>query len=1799
MKNIKLLLLLINSLFIIAGCGPSNVVKVSDFSPQGKVENLTTFTIEFSENLAPPEIQDKWLTDEFVKFEPKISGKFKWTSAKTLIFSPDSPLDPIQDYKAQITNKVLFNTNYSPDFKEYEFHTPDFDATSADFFWTQIPNQNYKLSVQANLHFNYPVVPGQLKDYLEVLRDGVEVKDFQIMSESPADVIAINFGDVNQTNKNQDLVVIIKKGLQSILGKKPLQDGRKFKQQLPPITRLAITSVSSGYDGNTGWILVNTTQTVDEKKLKDFVSTNPHRDLTFTVNQNSFRIEADFGGIPTIDLSIKKGLPGLYGGQLEFDYSQTISLVNLNPSINFADKSGIYLMLSGQKNLEVNAVNLDKVEVEVSQVFKNNLIYFLDRYGYYDEYNDYYNDRNYYVENFGRSLYTQKIDLPDKQNWLQKFTINLNKVIGQKYKGIFVVNVRSEDDLWRSDAKMVALSDLGIITKKSKDEIIVFINSIATTDPVPDVNISVISTNNQTILSGKTGKDGIIKFTDVKSKIEGFTPRLIIAEKDNDFNYIDLNKTRVETSRFDVGGIYEYAEGYNAFLYSERNLYRPGEKINLSGIVRNGKIKVIKDIPVIVKIITPTGKVFDKYKETLNDEGSFELSFDIPGFAQTGEYNAELYTGSSQLIGSYKFSVEDFVPDKIRVRVKSDKEKVKPGETVSVDVESEFLFGAKAAGLKYEGEVQLIYSPYISKKYPKFDFSQSSIVNSKIENTRVDGLLDENGKANLKYTIPKDIETGGIFKGSFYVSVFDLTGRTVNQAANFSVYPDDYYIGIKKGDYYFGTNEKINFQLVAVDQNDKPLGSFKAKASLVRYEWQTVLKKNNQNQYYYASEQKAITEWTRDIDISGGPKDFSFSVIKSGKYELRVSKAGSSDYQKTQFYAYGWGSSTASSFEVDKEGRVEIVLDKKSYSPGETAKVLITAPFSGKVLLTFERDNVIDYKYINLENRSTQVEESITEDFMPNVYVTATLFRKHSLDNSAPFLVAHGFVSMKVERKENKLPVTISAPKKIKPNTRQQITVSTLPEKNIYVTLAAVDEGILQIKDYKTPDPYGFMYAKRSLMVSTHDLYKLLLPEIISMNPTPGGGENEELKQIQKRTNPIPSQRFKLLSVWSGILKSNSEGKVTVPVDIPQFNGDVRLMAVVYSGSRFGNAEEHMKVADDIILEAEIPRFLSTNDSLNTTVSVINNTSSKGQVNVSLNVSGPLNVTSSKDHSVTIEPNSVGRVNFSINTGKQVGTGKITFTTSGIAKVKKDYDISIRPISPYVVENGSGMIKAEQNVDIKIPAGYLKGTQKSTLTMSKFPAVKFAKQLRYLVGYPYGCIEQTVSKLFPQLYFEDLAKLVAPQYYKTHNPNYFVNEGIKKIESMQLADGSISYWPGETYTNWWGSVYAAHFLVEARKAGFGVSESVLSKLINYIAKRARENKTYDYVTYSNGMRTVKKIANKEILYSLYVLALAGKSDISTMNYYKARPHLLTNDTWYLLAGAYAIAGQWNTYYEMMPKTYTPEKTIRLTGGCFDSEVRANAIMLNVVLEVQPTSDQIPYMIKHLSELADQIYSTQDRSFTFLALGKAAKLNANTKINVKIILNNKTLKTYDGTDLTLDLPENSSSITLSGTGTGAVYYFWNTSGIKLNNNVKEEDSFMKVRRTYYEYSTGREVNYNTVGQGQLLVCKISLTGMERSAENIVITDMLPAGFEIENPRLSTSTELQWKPKNPVDVQYLDIRDDRLLLFTNLQANSTREFYYMLRVVNKGKFQLPVIGAEAMYDPEFHSYNGAGVMKVVGR
>ncbi|MCB9232271.1 MAG: alpha-2-macroglobulin family protein [Bacteroidia bacterium] len=1794
------------ALFLLLSACNRNLVRVEHFTPSGQVDEFTTFEIMFSKDLAPQEKLNEWLDDEFATFDPPIRGKFKWVSPNSLLFSPENALKPGTDYKVEITDKVLFGAKLSTKFETYTFHTAYFDATKVDFFWSRVPRSDFKVSAKVNLYFNYDVDPKLLKDYLIIEKEGKEFTNYTIETEDHAPVIAIDLGQQQQTEKDLKFKLRVKSGMKCLVTDRPMEDERAFDLLLPPITRLTITGTSTGFnDNNAGWIVVHTTQEVDQAMLTKFVSLDPSKNVTFSTSENSFRMDGTFSPGDKFDLTVKKGLPGLYGGTLENEFTEEIVLADLSPSLEFSDDKGKYMMRSGLKNLSVKAVNVPEVEVEIHEVFANNLLFFLYQNGngyYYDDYyGDYYEDYyydydndNHSVGNFGKLLHRDTVRLGNLKNYRYDFTVNVEKHLDKRFRGIYVVKVRDFDDYWRRDSKVIAVSDIGMIARKSRDQLNVYINAIGTAQPMPETEVLLISSNNQTLMKGTTDAQGMVTFNDVQAQTEGFQPRLIVAVKGDDYNFIDLRETSIETSRFEVGGKDEVSEVYDTYIYADRNLYRPGETANISAIVRTKDITPVTDIPVLLKIISPQGRVFKTYNKKLNAQGSFEQDVKLPDALQTGEYVAEVYSGNKDLMASYRFSVEEFVPDKIRVMLDGDKEALKPGESLNLNIMGEYLFGAPAAGHACEIDVRLNHTPFYSKKYPDFNFHNSSVSNQYVDNETFSEVLDEKGKFNFAYTMPSGIRAGGLLSGTVYVSVFDATGRTVNRSYGFKGLARDSYLGIKSPRYYYGTGEVLEFPIAAVDGMDNDLKNFPVEVEVIRRNWKSVLVKQSGYWRYESQREEEVAMPRRKQSVSG-KGSFSFKAERSGDYEIRLYKQGSSEYVSQSFYCYGWGGTTATSFEVNKEGRIEMVFDKKTYEPGETAKVLFTTPFSGQMLVTFEQNKVLESRYLTVENNSAELQIPITDAHLPNFYVTATLFRPHDGSNNTPFLVGHGFESVGVEKKSNKLAVEIVAPEKIKPRTTQEVVVKTTAGQDVHVTLALVDEGILQIKGFKSPDPYAYMYAKRALRVNSYDMYELLLPEISAAKSSPAGGDE---MGSGKRANPITAQRFKLLSYWSGIRKSDGNGEVRLQVPIPQFNGEARLMAVAYTGPRFGSASKPMKISDDVVMMPAIPRVLSVTDSIALPVSLMNTTSKSGEIKVSLKVEGPLKVTSKATQSIKLDGKSTGSVSFGVEAMNAAGKGKIILQASGLDNVTQDIEIAVRPVSPLVTETGSGTLVAGKEVAVQIPGGYIPASQHTRITISRFPGVKLAKHLKDVVGYPYGCLEQTTSKAFPQLYFEDLAAAVAPDKFFAGNPVYFVNEAITKIQSMIRNDGAFNYWPNGGYYNWWASVYATHFLVEAKKAGYNVNDNTLSTALGFVSRQAASKQTFNYSFYRNNVWVTEVKASKETIYSLYILALAGKGDLSTCNYYRAHQHLLTNDTRYLLAGAFALQGDWNAFHEIVPNAFTPEKAARLSGGSYDSEIRSNAIILSVLMDVDPKNTQIPLLVKYLSNLDESHwYSTQDKCWGFMALGKAAKKSASADMKVDIQVAGKSVGNYAGGNyqLTSDLL-NGKTVTLKPTGTGEIYYFWNTEGIKDGAEyvVKEADHMVSVRRTFYDRE-GKAIIGDNFRQGDLVVCKISVTTGNRSVDNVAITDMIPAGFEIENPRLTTSTSLNWL-QNTLYPEYMDVKDDRMLLFTNLYNSTSRDFYYMLRVVTAGKFKLPVIGAEAMYDPEFNSFHGARVITV---
>ncbi|OQX99864.1 MAG: hypothetical protein B6I20_09575 [Bacteroidetes bacterium 4572_117] len=1668
-----------------------------------------------------------------------------------------------------------------------DFHTPYLKIEKLSAYYAKMPLQKNKSVVRYDLEFNYKIKPADLKKHLKVKYDGEET-DFELLGHEHSQKVSLFLNKVGVDEGSHKAEISIKRGVNISNVTVSKSDINVSTKILDP-NNFKIDKVKAKHDGFTGTITVTATQDVLSTNIRSFIEILPKINYTVTVKGHGIIIKSDdFDVAKSYVLNLKKGLSGTLGGKLAYEYTEEISFGKLKPEIKILNKKAEYLSAKGNKNIAVRIVSLPEVKVKISKVYKNNLVnYYGNSYNYNDYYyDDYYSSSAREVGNLGDVVWEKTIKTKNlkKSNGTRLFNFTFQDKVAH-LEGLYVLEIRSKNDYWVKTRKIISISDIGIIAKQGKNNITIFTNSIKTAEPISNVKIEVIGRNNQSLGSVLTNNDGLAIFKLKEFPAKGFTPSLITAKLNNDFNVLPYNKTRVGTSRYEINGRSDNLAGYDAFIYGDRDIYRPGETIHISTIIRDDNWKVPGQIPVKLKFIAPNGKVFTTIKKTLNKHGSFETDIKLPASSPTGGYIAEIYTSTGVFLSSSKIKVEEFVPDRIKVVSKVNKKDIFLIEPLILNLTVNNLFGPPAANRKYEVQQNIKRRYFYSKNYASYNFGieggrtyfKSNVRSGK---TNIQGIAIEN------YKFPNTYSDMGVLQADYFITVFDETGRPVNRKKTVNVYTQKVFYGIEINDYYNKTNRMMKIPIIAVDKNGKALNGVQAKVELIKHEYRTVLAKSG-SYYRYKSEHEEIVKQSKTIVLNADKTVFKFTPQSSGKYEIRIKKPGTKTHVSSSFYAYGWGSTTNSSFQVNTEGNIDIELDKDKYQVGDKAKVILKTPFSGKVLITIEREDVTDHFYIKTDRRAASFDLDIKEDFVPNVFISATLIKAHDVSD-IPLTVAHGYAPVMVENPTNKLSVSINAVKKSHSKTKQTIKVKSAP--NTAVTIAVVDEGILQVTGFASPDPYRFFYRKRELGVKSYDIYPFLFPEIALKTGKEGGG----IGGLEKRINPMTNKRFKLVAFWSGILITDNAGYATYEVDIPQFSGDLRIMALAYKNKAFGSADDHMKVADPIVISAALPRFLSPKDVVEMSVTLSNTTNKASNCVVNIAATGKLDVKGEKKQTVRIEPNSEKQLYVKLAAKPTIGQANVKVSVNAGGKTyTNETDISVRPASPLQKISGSGSVAGGTSVKTNMDLSrFMKQSIDNKLIISKSPLVEFADDLDYLIAYPYGCVEQTISKAFPQLYYQELAKDLTAT--KGFDPNYNIKEAIRKLQLMQLYNGAMSYWPGHGRETWWGSVYAAHFLIEAKKAGYAVDQTMLDKLYSYMKMKLKKRKTITY--WYNGTKN-KKIAPKEVAYSLYVLALADEAKKSTMNYYKSRMELLSLDSKYLLATAYALAGDKEKYKQILPPAFEGEISNPVFGGSFHSPIRDEAIALNALLEVDPDNQQIGILARHLSQKMKKrrYLNTQERVFAFLAMGKMARDAAKSKVTGKIFSNNKQIEKYEKGTLVLKTKKLAGGdISIDTKGKGKLYYFWDAEGIAADGSYIQEDNFMKVRKTFFSRS-GQPITSNSFKQNDLIVVRLAIIGTSStSIDNVVISDILPAGFEIENPRISAVPGMNWI-KNKSYPVYQDVRDDRINLFVTVN-NKARHYYYIVRAVTPGIFQMGPVGADAMYNGEYHSYHGGGVITI---
>jgi len=1785
-----------------------NSVKLDYTNAKGEVPQLGNLVFRFSNSLVKDSMLNQWDSTEYISFEPSIKGRFRWQSPDELVFSPSTQLMAATAYKAKIGSEVLRHSKYGAvkNADGLNFHTPALTLDNAQVTWVLQDEQSRVPVPQVDLYFNYRIDPNELKDKLKIEVDGKPMQH-TVQTLSADNKISVRINGLAKTeDKNYDAKIIIDKGLKPEDGTNVTTDALTSSLSIPSPYVLTIQNVESEHDGTDGVVTITTSQQLTSENLSSFIKFQPQIKYTTELTDNGLMIRSSgFDVEKSYTLTIEQGLRGKIGGVLKEEYNGSVAFGELESNIAFTNSKAVYLSKQGGKNIEVKITNVPKVKIVISKIYETNLLV-SNRYGYSpretqasgdDEGDDEYSYNYDYASSrdeatMGDVIYEKEVDTRSLPKSGSGRILNFSQFEDRlpEFKGIYHVMIRSTKDYWVRDSRFISLSDIGLIAKQGDDKIFVFANSIKTTNALEGVNISLYANNNQLIGTGSTNAEGVTEISYTKKDFSGFRPAMVIAKTADDFNYLPFNNTVVNTSRFDVGGKRNNTTGLDAFIYEERDIYRPGEKINFSVIIRDRQWKNPGDIPVKLKFLLPNGKELKSFRKNLNEEGSVEGAIPIDMSAITGSYSLEVYTSNDVLLGSKNFMIEEFVPDRIRVSTKLDKNFLKLGESTALDISAMNFFGPPAANRNYECEIQVKQKNFSPGKFSDYNFDLAN-PNATIEKQVKEGKTDADGHAVESFTLDKMYANNGLLQANFYTTVFDETGRPVSRASSVDLVTQDVFFGIRDDwFYYYALNQPVKFQLAAVNKDGNEVNAT-AKVQVIKHEYKTVLARSGS--YFRYESQKEDKLMIENQVTVGNNAVYSFIPRSPGDYELRVYHPGANSYVSRSFYSYGsWSWGDNSSFEVNNEGHVDIELDKKSYYSGETVKALFKTPFSGRLLVTTETDHVLSYQYVSVDKRAATVELKMSSDDVPNVYITATLIKPHDLSD-IPLTIAHGFMNVKVEEKSRKMPVEITAQKSVRSRTHQKVKVRAAPGS--FVTLAAVDNGVLQVSDFKTPDPYDYFYQKKALQVDAYDLYPLLFPEVRAKLSSTGGDADLEMK---KRVNPMPAKRIKILSYWSGIAKANGSGEANFEIDIPQFSGQVRLMAVAYKEQRFGSSENTMTVADPIVISTALPRFLSPGDTVTVPVTLSNTTSKATNVSADLKVSGPLKIVGGINRSLSLNANSEGHATFQVVADPAIAVGKISVVVSGLGeKFSDETEISVRPPSTLQKMSGSGSIAggAAQQVVINT-SDFIPGSINYQLVISRSPALELTDHLRYLVEYPYGCTEQTVSAAFPQLYYGDIADLVGlNQKQNKLNANTNIIEAIRKIKMRQLYNGAVTLWDNEDREDWWATIYAAHFLLEARKAGFDVDNSLIETMLSYIATRLKNR---ELIVYYYNRNENRKIAPKEVAYGLYVLALAGRSNISAMNYYKSTQGILALDSKYLLASAYAIGGDRRSFNEMLPTSFSGEESVPQTGGSYYSDIRDEAIALNALIDVDPANSQIGLMAKHVSDKLKNRYwlSTQERAFAFLALGKLARSANKSDVSAEVKVNGKMIaKVSNGWKGDASLLKG-NNVRIETKGSGRLYYYWQSEGISASGRYKEEDNYIKVRKRFYD-RFGNPLTGNTFKQNELIIVGISLeNAYTTTLDNVVITDLLPAGFEIENPRTKEIPGMDWI-KNMDEPTALDVRDDRIHLFVNLRFYRPQLYYYAVRAVSPGIYKMGPVSADAMYNGEYHSYNGAGVIRVV--
>ena len=1341
----------------------------------------------------------------------------------------------------------------------------------------------------------------------------------------------------------------------------------------------------------------------------------------------------------------------------------------------------------------------------------------------------------------------------------------------------------------------ILASNLGMIVKRnSLNKLWIAVNNILDTKPVAKAQVTIYNFQLQPIGKGETNGEGLVEITP-----KG-VPFIAVAEADKQKAYVRVvDGEEQSVSRFDVGGK-DIQKGLKGFIYGERGVWRPGDTLHISFMLEDREKRIPDKHPVALEIYNPRGQFYTKMISTQGTNGFYTFAVPTQADDPTGLWNAYVKVGGTAFHKSLR--IETIKPNRLKITLALPTILQASSKDVYAPLTSSWLTGATASRLKAKVEMSLSKVNTQFKNYGQYLFNNPATDFTTVRADVFNGVLDAEGRAGVNIQLPVATGAPGMLNATLTTRVFEPGGDASIYSQTVPFSPFTSYVGINlnqpKGKY-IETDKDHVFDIVTVNDQGQPVNRSNLEYKIYRISWSWWWENGEESFGTYINNSSITPVASGNLQTTGGKASFKFRINYPdwGRYLVYVKDRESGHATGGTVYI-DWPDWRGRSNKTDPSGikMLAFSLDKDSYEIGETATAIIPAAAGGRALVSLENGStVLQQQWLEVSDQGdTKLTFKITPEMAPNVYLHISLLQPHAQTvNDLPVRM-YGIAPVFVTNRQTILQPQIKMPEVLRPETDFNVTVSEKSGKPMTYTLAIVDDGLLDLTNFKTPDPWNEFYAREALGIRTWDMYDDVLGasggRYSSLFST---GGDASLKPADAKAN-----RFKPVVKFIGPFYLAKGKQQTHTLKLPMYVGSVRAMVVAGQDGAYGNAEKTAFVRTPLMLLSTLPRVLSTQEEITVPVNVFAMENQVKNVTVSLEASGAgVQITGNRQQSLTFDQPGDQLAYFTLKTGSKTGKATIHLTASGNGQqTKETIEIEVRNPNPVVTLRNSQWIEAGQEAELSYTlAGSSSANNQVQLEVSRIPSVDISRRFDFLYNYQHHCTEQLTSKALPLLFVSQF-KAVDEQEAEKIKTN--VQEAIRQIYARQLPNGGFVYWPGNAVADEWITSYTGMFLTLAQEKGYAVHPNVLNKWKRF-QRAAAQN-----------WRMPQEASNWQIWQSelqqafrLYTLALAGAPEYGAMNRMKEQPGLSIQAKW-RLAAAYALTGKMKPAGELVynaETTVIPYSSMNLIYGSSD---RDEAMILETLILMKRDRDALQQAKKVSQNLAQENwFSTQSTAFALMAMGRLAEQLSGT-LDFTWSWNGKQQPAVKSAKAVFEkeiaTSPKSGTVSVKNQGKGALSVDLITRTQLLNDTLPAIADNIRLDVKYTDMA-GSPISVEDIRQGTDFMSAVTLSNISGTSDysNLALTHIIPSGWEIYNERMivpeassSNSNEANTPESSADKYTYKDIRDDRVLTYFDLRRGESKTFTVRLQATYAGNFILPAIQCEAMYDAVVQARTKAG-------